>query len=224
MPVNFNRKVTDADKLKWASVGGLEVALHKELAGLLNWVLAMTDAEVKAAIGGINGEMTKAQREHLVETNKIAAWIDQSLIINAGFSHYVGGSMKKKSDYNEITTARREKLYPNYELWCDDGNVHPVALQRFTSNIIDVCGQLKIDVIGLTPNKLGKRVKGLEIRKDQHFNYVTPVTKMLLGDEEIGGGDEEVMKQPRASDGVMKGDDENLVITNTLLFEDSEVF
>jgi len=30
---NFNRKVTDADKVKWASVGGLEPAMLKELSG-----------------------------------------------------------------------------------------------------------------------------------------------------------------------------------------------
>jgi len=32
-------------------VGGIETAMHKELPGLLNWVLAMTDDEVKEAIG-----------------------------------------------------------------------------------------------------------------------------------------------------------------------------
>jgi len=218
MPVNFNRKVTDADKAKWASVGGLEFALHKELAGLLNWVLAMTEAEVKLAVGGINGEMTQAQRDHLVETNKIAAWIDDNLIINAGVSHNIGVSMKKKSDYNEVSMARREKLYPNYEAWCDDGNVNPIGLQRFSNNIMDVCGQLKIIVTDKKTNK-GKSLKGLEIRKDHHVNHATPVTKKILSDDEVTGSDGGVTATGRVSDDVTTSDDLNLLITNSPIQE-----
>jgi putative DNA primase/helicase len=215
MPVNFNRKVTDADKAIWASVGGLEVALHKELAGLLNWVLAMTEAEVKAAIGGINGEMTQAQRDHLVDTNKLAAWIDENLIINTDARHNVGVSMKKKGDYNEVSIARREKLYPNYENWCDENNAHPIGLQRFSNNIIDVCGQLKI-VVSDKRGNTGKSIKGLEIRKDHHASHATPVTKKILSDDEMTGSDGGVTATTRASDDVTTSDDLNLFITNTL--------
>jgi putative DNA primase/helicase len=213
MPVNFNRKVTDADKAKWASVGGLEVALHKELAGLLNWVLAMTEAEVKQAIGGINGEMTQAQRDHLVETNKIAAWIDDNLIINLGASHNVGVSMKKKS-IDDALMARREKLYPNYENWCDENNVHPIGLQRFSNNILDVCGQLKI-VVSDKKTNTGKFIKGLEIKKDHHVNHATPITKKILSDDGMTGSDGGVTATTRASDDVMTSDDLNSFITNT---------
>ena len=34
MPVAFTRKITDSDKLKWASVGGIEAAMNSELPGL----------------------------------------------------------------------------------------------------------------------------------------------------------------------------------------------
>lgn len=224
VPVNFNRKVTDADKVKWSSVGGLESAMRKELSGLLNWVLSMADDDVKTAIGGINGEMTQTQREHLVETNKIAAWVDDNLIIIPDICRYVGASMKKKTDTNEINIAVSEKLYSNYERWCDDGGVNPVAVQRFTTNIIDVCGQLKIEVKGLDKDRLGKRIKGLEIRQDKHFKYMTPVTKKLLRDEESVYCDDDVTKGGVGSDGVTKGDYKNSVVTNTSLFNDSEVF
>ena len=225
VPVNFNRKVTDADKVKWAIVGGLEPAMLKELSGLLNWALSMADDDVKTAIGSINGEMTQTQREHLVETNKIAAWIDDNLIIMPDISRYVGASMKKKTDTHEINIAVSEKLYSNYEYWCDENAIlHPVGLQRFTANVIDVCGQLKIEVKGLDKDRLGKRIKGLEIRKDNHFKYMTPVTKKLLRDEESAYCDDDVTKGGIGSDDVTKGDYENSVVTNTSLFNDSEVF
>ena len=99
---------------------------------MLNWVLAMADREVKAVIGGINGQLTQVQRNHLVETNKIAAWLDENTVIDAGSVVYVGCSMKKKPE-SEAFQARREKLYANYEAWCVDNAVHPMALQRFTA-------------------------------------------------------------------------------------------
>jgi putative DNA primase/helicase len=116
MPVNFNRKVTDGDKAKWSALGGIETALHGELAGLLNWCVAMSADEVKAAIGGINGQMTQVQREHLTETNKIAAWLDDNIVIKADSTVYVGSSVKGK-EYSEISLAKRGKLYANYESW-----------------------------------------------------------------------------------------------------------
>ena len=188
MPVNFNRKVTDADKIKWAEVGGVEVAMHKELTGLLNWVMAMSAEEVKSVIGGINGQMTQTQREHLVETNKIAAWLDDNIVINSASVTYVGNSIKGK-EYGEISLARREKLYANYESWCSEGAVHPVALQRFTNNIVDVCDQLKIDVTALTKDKYGRPIKGIAIRGGQHSSNATPVTKRLIGDPEKQSND-----------------------------------
>jgi putative DNA primase/helicase len=198
MPVNFNRKVTDADKIKWAAVGGIESAMHKELPGLLNWVMEMSADEVKAVIGGINGQMTHAQRQHLVDTNKIAGWMDDNIIINPESVTYVGCSMKGKAD-NETSLARREKLYANYEAWCSDSAVHPVALNRFTANVIDVCEQMKIDVVDLNKDKHGKPIKGIAIRGEQHFNYATPITKKLLGDAQLPAGDLSVTPQSHVS-------------------------
>ena len=207
MPVNFNRIVTDEDKAKWASLGGIEAAMHNELPALLNWVLAMTPAEVKAAIGGINGQMSTSTLNHLVETNKIAAWLDDNIVIVPRSVTYIGGSTKGKDD-DEKRYAVREKLYPNYEAWCNEGAVHPVALQRFTASVIDVCNTLKLDVSALAKNKHGRSLLGLAIREDKHLSYATPVTKKLLGDEDNYKGDEWNTPQSRASD---EGDPDDLV-------------
>jgi putative DNA primase/helicase len=182
MPVNFNSKVTDADKQKWSAVGGIEAAMHNELAGLLNWATSMQDAEVKRVIGGINGQMTQTQRDHLVETNKIAAWLDDNIVIDPSAIIYVGCSMKKKTDTGEINQARRDRLYANYESWCDDNAVHPVSLNRFTANVLDVCGLMKIDVIRMNKTSSGVPLKGITIRNYAHSTYATPVTKKLIND------------------------------------------
>jgi hypothetical protein len=110
--------------------------------------------------------------------------------------------------------ARREKLYPNYENWCDENNVKPIGLPRFSKNFLDVCGQLKI-VVSDKRGNTGKFIKGLEIRKDHHVSHATPVTKKILSDDEMTGSDGGVTARPRASDDVTTSDDLNLYTTNT---------
>jgi hypothetical protein len=73
--------------------------------------------------------------------------------------------------------------------------VHPVALQRFTANVIDVCDQLKINVTAMSKDKRGKPIKGIAIRGEQHTSYATPVTKKLIGDPELPSGDPSVTRQ-----------------------------
>jgi len=224
MPVNFNRKVTDEDKQKWAAIGGIEAAMHKELPALLNWVLAMTGDKVKAVIGGINGQMTQAQREHLTDTNKLAAWLDDNTILKNDAVSYVGKSMKKNSDASEVFKARNEKLYSNYEQWCDEGAVHPVALQRFTANILDVCQQLKIDVTERNRDSRGRSIRGLAIRQDYHNKYMTPVTKKLFSDEETLISAEAVTKQTLDSVDDAEDVEVFLSVTNTPVLNEPEYF
>jgi hypothetical protein len=138
-------------------------------------------------------------------------------------SHHVGVSMKKKSDYNEVSAARREKLYPNYEAWCDDGNVNPIGLQRFSNNIMDVCGQLKIILSDKKTNK-GKSLTGLEIRKDHHVNHATPITKNILSDDRVTRSDDPVTATARAGYEVTTSDDLNSSVTNQELCFETEEF
>jgi len=224
MPVNFNSKVTDEDKQKWAEIGGIEAALHSELAGLLNWATSMPDAEVKRVIGGINGQMTQTQRDHLVETNKIAAWLDDNIVIDANAVIYVGCSMKKKTNAGEINQARRDRLYANYESWCDDNAVHPVSLNRFTANVLDVCGLMKIDVIRMNKTSSGVPLKGITIRNYAHSTYATPVTKKLLNDAQLPINDLSMTRQPIDNDSNDPHDHINSSVTITTVQNDMERF
>lgn len=215
MPVNFNSKVTDADKAKWSALGGIEAAMHAELAGLLNWATSMPDAEVKRVIGSINGQMTQTQRDHLVETNKIAAWLDDNIVIEPSAVIYIGGSMKKKTDTGEINQARRDRLYANYESWCDDNAVHPVSLNRFTANVLDVCGLIKIDVIKMSKTSTGVPIKGITIRNYTHSTYATPITKKIINDALLPMNDLSMTRQAIDSDSDDPHDPINLPITKT---------
>ena len=178
----FKRKVTDADKEKWRPYGGIEAAMKKELSGLLNWVLAMPSKDINAVIGSINSSMTQVQREHYCETNKLAQWIDDNLVIDESSVMYVGGSSKNADNSFDKNQQCMTKLYANYERWCVGNGVNAVAVQRFTSNLMDVCEHAKLPVVSLKRDMKGNRVKGLALRESsKRFDTnPTPITKKML--------------------------------------------
>lgn len=183
MPVTFNNQVTDADKAKWKHQGGIESAMKLELSGFLNWVLDMPDDEVRLVIGGINGEMTAIQRQHLINTNALARWIDECCIASVDSVVGIGRSMAKERDPDARDEAVSEKLYSNYEYWCEGQNIHPLAMNKFSENVIDVCKQVRIEISKPNRTNQGAVIKGLLIRKPFHGNYPTPITNTSLSDE-----------------------------------------
>ncbi len=203
LPVMFNRKVTDEDKAKWRQLGGIEKAMKAELPGLLNWVLAMADEDLNAVIGGINGNLTKAQKEHFCETNKIAAWLNDNIVIEETHVIHIGVSTTKLKDSFDIGQECKTKLYPNYELWCAENGVNPIAVQRFSTTVLDVCEHVKIPAKKLPKNNAGARIQGLAIRmpSELHLKKPTPITKVFLNsDGECRSRDEDETAGGRASD------------------------
>ena len=78
--------------------------------------------------------------------------------------------------------------------------------------------------MGLKKGSKGKRLKGLEIRKDHHVKHATPVTKQLISDEEYPKSDEVVTKQTRVSDGSDDSDDINSFVKKESTFDDDTEF
>jgi len=220
LPVVFNRKVSDEDKAKWAAKGGIEKAMQAELPGLLNWVLSMPDNEVNAALGGINGELTKAQRAHYCETNKLAAWLNDNAVIDDSSVVYIGVSTVKLKDVDDIAKEQTTKLYPNYELWCAENGVNPIAVQRFSNMILEVCEHVKLPIKRLNRDSSGARLQGLSIRlfNEKHLKITTPITREFLNsDGECRSSDEGNTQQSRASVDSADSVDKNLSV-------DMEVF
>lgn len=168
LPIAFTKKITDEEKERWRPHGGIENVMKKELSGLLNWTLKMTDDEVNAAIGSING-LSKSQRLHLIETNRLAAWLDDCVVINQNYISLVGKNCPHDED---------SKLYPNYLRWCDESNVQAVALQRFSINVLDICEHLKLPVKKLPKGERGARIQGLKIRTRADAYIPTPITQI----------------------------------------------
>ncbi|MFK5894596.1 MAG: phage/plasmid primase, P4 family [Pseudomonadota bacterium] len=200
VPIIFNHRVTDEEKEKWRERGGLEHLMHQELSGLLNWVLELSLDDVRNILGGTGYSIQ--QRHHMVNTNKIAEWLEERCVLIEGNEIYTGSKPRgPESDYDI-----KKKLYPNYLDWCECSGVKPVALQRFGSNLIDLCESLTLPVKRLKKDRNGRKFIGLDIRNNNHNDIPQPVTGELLCDGKGKNNDEQMTHENRTSDKRDEGD------------------
>ncbi|MCP4995268.1 MAG: hypothetical protein GY934_16045 [Gammaproteobacteria bacterium] len=202
VPVHFLRQVTDSDKAKWRGRGGIEKVMRSELPGLLNWVLSMGMDEALSAIGGINGELSVAQRKHLIETNKLAGWVDDRCVLIPGAMTYTGTVPHKDLEPGERLYEEDTKLYPNYRQWCEENGVKSLSVQRF-GNCLDELFKsiLKVPVDRLRKNEKGRAFDGIAIRTTKHIDMPTLVAGEYLSDESCRIPDDGILPQTRITDG-----------------------
>lgn|GEM_PF-2571089 len=180
LPVSFLKKVTDDDKEKWRCAGGIENAMRAELPGLLNWVLSMPDDEFSKITNGINTDLSKAERRHLVETNKLANWIDDNLIPDTNSVLYIGAVPNDSDDYKTIERDCATKLYPNNFKWCAENGYQAIAPNKFKNNVVDIAEHCKLSVREFQRDSKGKKVAGFRIRTPADEAVPTTIVKEIL--------------------------------------------
>jgi len=216
-PIAFVKKITDEDRAKWRPYGGIEKAMQAELPGLLNWVLAMSDSEVNDCLRSISGNLSKSQREHMIETNKLAAWIDDNLIVKESNNLYVGASTSAMKDQHAIDRECETKLYPNYLRWCAENGVQAISVQRFSNNLLDITEHCKLPIKQANRDSNGRKIAGFKIRTVSDISVATPITKTLLSADVCRSSvDSDTPQTSVSADSV-----EDAAIT---LFDDTEVF
>jgi putative DNA primase/helicase len=112
--LHFTRKVPEAEKTYWKERGGLLEAMRRELPGLLNWVLQLSDDEVTKIIDDGGAITAESNLKAAMATNPIARWLDENCVSATNVIAYVG---KKKIEKDENGNPRYQdaygKLYPN---------------------------------------------------------------------------------------------------------------
>lgn len=143
----------------------------------------MPDKDFKAITGSISSTMTKSQRIHLIETNKIAVWVDDNLILQNDSRLFIGSVPKSETSSLEIY----DKLYPDYHQWCSDNGIPPLSVHRFSPSLADLCQHLRLPVTKLNRSGKGISFLGFSIRDKgttHHIEHMTPITEQFLDDDD----------------------------------------
>ncbi len=181
--VPFNNRVAPENRRYLIGFDGSktvgEFAPH--LPGLLNWVLAMPDAEVDFYIqrhATACPSLAAFKAEAMLETNPIAEWVDACLVVEGRSQTYVGIAQKEKD--KDIPNQFRkidEWLYANYSEFAVATGSHPIATKRFSLLLDDLMFAQLDYPVALKRDIKGSYFDGLAIRHQQiHANFPRPIS------------------------------------------------
>jgi putative DNA primase/helicase len=172
LTVEFNRKLyeknseaKDMIKIDKGHVSGL---WKDYLPGLVNWVLAMTELEMRQYLLDTN-EMVPALRKVrnniLLNSNNLVEWLQAEIVVSDESVVGVGKKVPAAKDSGERYCQSKYHLYPSYCSYCEDTGSKPVGQKRFIALLLDCCkNQLDLPNVR-TFTKGGKPfIKGLAIR------------------------------------------------------------
>jgi phage/plasmid-associated DNA primase len=202
-----HRPSTPRDLLTWKD-GAWQGELATEIPGVLNWVLALPDAQMEALLQQTTETVPSLQETwvcSLVDTNPLAEWANQALIldarqdaqgkplaaVNVGRAHKID----RTNDYEHQDTW----LYPHYRAWVDDTGGKPLSSRRFTGLLKDLFeNQLRLKGVEHRDDNKGSRFYSIRFRTSSDADEPLLITKHP---PPVTDGTPTVTEEPRTSDG-----------------------
>ncbi len=197
LTVPFTRAVEPSQRRDLLSItsAGIRGEFAPYLPGLLNWVLALPDSEVRELV--VNTAVSvptlnEFREQSLIASNPLAEWLDSRCVFVPGIRSRVGNATKQRvtKTISDGSTAHDEYanadvwLYPNYRDYCDRSNIKPISIRRFADLMIDLCqNQLKNNEVSKGRDRDGSYLEGIALRYARYDHLPCPIS---------GGGDEVV--------------------------------
>jgi P4 family phage/plasmid primase-like protien len=133
-----------------------------ETPGLINWVLQMSEEEMKNTLLETQKYAPSVHlwgQKQTVRTDSLTLWADECLVLDSTAKAFVGGKTFGMDDIN---------LYPNYLRFCNvQGLDHPVTVVRFTEALKSVLiAQHKLPGVYHSKPKNKSTFNGVRLRKD----------------------------------------------------------
>ena len=202
-----HRPAVPSDLLSWHA-GAWHGELAPEIPGVLNWVLALPDAQMEALLQQTTTLVPSLQAtwaQSLVDTNPLAEWANQALLLDARTDHQgnplavINVGRAHKLDQSNGYEQQDRWLYPHYRAWVDDTGGKPLSSRRFTGLLRDLFeNQLRLDGVEHRDDNKGSRFCGIRLRTDQdadqpclithHPPPVTDGTPPVTADSRVSDG------------------------------------
>ena len=195
--VRFDKQIKRDQQISlidFRSDGSMSGEFVPYLSGFVNWILGIGEARAKELLKDhckFSQELDNQNRAMIVETNPLAAWVDEQLILEPRYKNYVGiakqirlstgelGNTESWTEYKNVNTW----LYPNYCSYAENTGLNPLSQKRFSSLLLDLLdAQLKLPIIK-GGDRNGSYFMGIRIRQGGDFSTPTLITN--LSDESV---------------------------------------
>lgn len=158
------------------------------IPGLVNWVLDMTEAEMREYLMETNQKVAffaKHHRDQILKSNQIMDWMEHCIVFDPGASAPVGLAKRAAGGVSNIYISWDTWLYANYCEFACASNSNILGRTRFETLLMDVCvHQLGLNVYKFKDRK-GMRVVNIACRaSDQKYNTYPSIVEVGLNKEE----------------------------------------
>jgi putative DNA primase/helicase len=175
LTVEFRRRATLAEKANWERRGGETAVLHREIPGLINWLLVLSTDEIHRRIEEPPRSVRASNLLGMAAGNSVADWLMESCVPAKDAWTQIGQKAELRHRdtglvYYEFADSR---LYPHYLTWCRrTGRDKPLALKRFRDTVVDIAETLGHKVTGgQQPETKKSGITGLRLRPDHENVY-----------------------------------------------------
>ena len=183
LTLEFNRplydKNSDAKEMIKLDNGIVKGLWKHYLPGLVNWVLAMTNKEMREYLldtYDMVPSLKRVRNEILLNSNNLIEWLQSEVVHVPEAVSAVGKKIPAAKDAQERYCNSKYHLYASYASYCEDTGSKSVGQKRFIALLLDCCiNQLDLKDIR-TFSKQGRPfIKGLALRssEDKYSNYAT---------------------------------------------------
>ena len=158
------------------------------LPGLVNWVLDMTEAEMREYLMETNNKVkffAKHHREQILKSNQIMDWLQHCVVFDIGASSPIGLAKHTTGGSSNVYVSCDKWLYASYCEFSRASNSNILGRSRFESLLMDVCmHQLKLNVYQFKDSR-GMRVVNVACRAgDQKYASYPSIVEVGLNKEE----------------------------------------
>ena len=172
LTLEFNRplydKSSEAKEMIKLDQGIVKGLWKNYLPGLVNWVLQMSEQEMREYLLDTYEKVPSLKRvrnEILLNSNNLVEWLQSEIVLDDKAVTAVGKKIPAAKDAQERYCNSKYHLYASYCSYCEDTGSKPVGQKRFIALVMDCCkNQLQLD--GVRSFSKGGRpfIKGLAIR------------------------------------------------------------
>ena len=183
LTLEFNRPLYDKNSEAKEMIkldNGIVKGLWKNyLPGLVNWVLAMSEQEMREYLLDTYERVPSLKRvrnEILLSSNNLVEWLQSEVVIAPEAVTSVGKKIPAAKDAQERYCNSKYHLYASYASYCEDTGSKSVGQKRFVALLLDCCSnQLGLKDIRSFSKQGRPFIKGLALRgsDEKYSNYPT---------------------------------------------------
>jgi len=159
------------------------------LPGLVNWILDMSQAEMREYLMETTKKVeffAKHHREQILKSNQIMDWMEHCVVFDPGISTPVGLAKHSTPGTSTVYASWDKFLYPSYCEFSRASNSNILGRSRFETLLMDVCvHQLQLNVYKFKEQRRGLRVVNIACRaSDQKYEKYPSIVEVGLNKEE----------------------------------------